>query len=78
MTRPDPVINDSFTENVKEVLEMLDRESNDQDQEQEVDKGHEATAFPDQRVMIKNYSQSPNQTSAIKQRCFEMTSYNLQ
>ena len=43
---PDQMINDAFAENVNEILEMLDRNSNDQDQEQEVDKEHEAAEFP--------------------------------
>ena len=48
--RPDPVINDSFAENVNEVLMMLDHESNDQDREQEVDKGNEATESPNHEI----------------------------
>ena len=47
--RPDPAINDSFAKNINEILEMLDRESAVQDQEQEVDKGHEAAEPPRSR-----------------------------
>ena len=47
VVRPDSRANDSFADNVNEVLKMLDRESNEQDQEQEAGKEQEAAELSD-------------------------------
>ena len=45
--RPDSRINDSFADNVNELLKMLDRESNEQDQGQEAGMEHKFTELSD-------------------------------
>ena len=66
VVRPDSRANDSFAGNVNEVLKMLDRERNEQEQEQEAGQEQEAAELSDHESNDQDLLSEPEPDQPIE------------